>query len=90
MALFKAWRAGTEDKSKKKTFRTYSENDGGRAATLTQLGLVLSRRLKAKILWRGTLLPLRCPYTSTINFNKWSFVESTVIFQAIAKFNFPQ
>ena len=38
MALFKTWCAGTEDKSKKKTFRTYSEKDGGRAAVLTQLG----------------------------------------------------
>ena len=38
MALFKAWCAGTKDKSKKKTFRTYSEKDGGRAAVLTQLG----------------------------------------------------
>lgn len=38
MALFKAWCAGTEDKSKKKTFRTYLEKDGGRAAALTQPG----------------------------------------------------
>ena len=38
MALFKAWCTGTKYKSKKKTFRTYSEKDGGRAAVLTQLG----------------------------------------------------
>lgn len=38
MALFKAWCAGTEDKSKKKTFRTCLEKDSGRAAVLTQLG----------------------------------------------------
>lgn len=38
MALFKAWCAGTEDKSKRKTFRTCLEKDSGRAAVLTQLG----------------------------------------------------
>lgn len=37
MALFKAWCAGTENKSKK-TFRTYLEKGDGRAAVLTQLG----------------------------------------------------
>ncbi|HEY4081477.1 MAG TPA: hypothetical protein VGM81_12325 [Burkholderiaceae bacterium] len=36
--MFKAWCAGTKNKSEKKTFRTYSEKEGGRAAVLTQLG----------------------------------------------------
>lgn len=38
MALFKAWCADTKEKSKKKTFRTYSEKEGSRAAVLAQLG----------------------------------------------------
>ncbi|WP_182118855.1 hypothetical protein [Acidovorax sp. FHTAMBA] len=32
MALLKAWCTGTKNKSKKKTFRTHSKKDGGRAA----------------------------------------------------------
>ena len=38
MALYKDWCAGTKQKDKKKTLRTYTEKAGGRAAALEQLG----------------------------------------------------